>query len=185
MRGELEGAVVRNVVWPPAPDALRPGSGIGHGTPVWEVGARRSSPRASFSRNGYPGDCNEGRVGGGRSQECGLAPGAGRTTPWVGHWAWNAGLGSWGNAQFAQGVIPGEPLRGGLGQGNGEERSPASGYAVGRRIDGNCAATMRVRSGVAVRPEHVKFADRLLVVGSYAAVMGKQPELVVRSNRRV
>ena len=42
---------------------------------------------------------------------------------------------------------------------------------------------MSVRSGDAVRPEHVKFADRLLVVGSYAAVMWKRPELEVRSNR--
>ncbi len=32
-------------LWPPAPDALRPGSGIGHGTPVWGGGERRSSPR--------------------------------------------------------------------------------------------------------------------------------------------
>ncbi len=94
-------------------------------------------------------------------------------------------IGGWGKAQFAQGVIPGEPLRGGIGEGNGEERSPASGYVVGRRIDGNCAATMSVRSGVAVRPEHVKPAMPLPVSRSYAAVMWKQPELVVRSNRRV
>ena len=56
MRGELEGAVVRNVVWPPAPDALRPGSGIGHGTPVWEVGEMRSSPKVSFRESRYVGD---------------------------------------------------------------------------------------------------------------------------------
>ena len=34
MRGELKGNVARNVVWPRAPGALRPGSGIGHGTPI-------------------------------------------------------------------------------------------------------------------------------------------------------
>ena len=44
---------------------------------------------------------------------------------------------------------------------------------------------MSVRSGVAVRPEHVETAVPLSVSSSYAAVVGKQPELVVRSNRRV
>ena len=44
---------------------------------------------------------------------------------------------------------------------------------------------MSVRSAVAVRPEHVETAVPLSVSSSYAAVMGKQPELVVRSNRRV
>ncbi len=44
---------------------------------------------------------------------------------------------------------------------------------------------MSVRSAVAVRPEHVETAVPLPVSSSYAAVMGKQPELVVRSNRRV
>ncbi len=32
-------------LWPPVPDALRPGTGIGHGTPGWAGGERRSSPR--------------------------------------------------------------------------------------------------------------------------------------------
>ena len=44
---------------------------------------------------------------------------------------------------------------------------------------------MSVRSAVAVRPERVKAAVPLSVSSSYAAVVGKQPELVVRSNRRV
>ena len=36
-----------------------------------------------------------------------LAPGAGRTTPRDWHWAWHAGLGRWGKAQFAQGLFAG------------------------------------------------------------------------------
>ena len=79
----------------------------------------------------------------------------------------------------------GKLLRWGIGEGNGEERSPAGGYAVSQRTDGNCAATMSVRPGIAVRPEHVKAAVPLSVSSSYAAIMGKQPELVVSSNRRV
>ena len=57
------------------------------------VGARRSSPRVLLSRSANPGGCNDGEIGEGRSWGCGLAPGAGRTPPWVWHWAWNAGLG--------------------------------------------------------------------------------------------
>ena len=72
-----------------------------------------------------------------------------------------------------------------MGEGNGEERSPASGYVVGHQSGGNCAATMSVRSAVAVRPEQEEAAVPLPVSSSYAAVVGKQPELVVRSNRRV
>ena len=47
------------------------------------------------------------------------------------------------------------------------------------------AATMGVRSVAAGRPEQGEAAVPLSVSSSYAAVMGKQPELVVRSNRRV
>ena len=65
------------------------------------------------------------------------------------------------------------------------QRSPANGYVVRRRTGGNCAATMSVRSAVAVRPEQEEAAVPLPVSSSYAAVMGKRPELDVRSNRRV
>ena len=119
-----------------------------------------------------------------RSPECGLSTAPDALRPRSG-FGMERRMGGWSKTQFAQGVIPGELLRGGLGEGNGEERSPASGYVVSHRTNGDCAATMSVRPGVAVRPEHVKFADRLLVVGSYAAVVWKQSELVVRSNRRV
>ena len=114
-----------------------------------------------------------------------VVPGAGRTTPWVGHWARNAELGGWRKTQFGQGVIPGKLLSGGIREGNGRERSPANGYVVSHRTDGNCAAKVSVRSAIAVRPEQEEVAVRLPVSSSYAAVMGKQPELVVRSNRRV
>ena len=98
--------------------------------------------------------------------------------------------GDWSKTQFAQSVFSGQAAilgngSWGIREGNGEERSPASGYVVSRRIDGNCASTMRVRSGVAGRPVHVETAVPLSVFNSYAAVVGKQPELVVRSNRRV
>ena len=127
MRGELEGAVVRNVVWPPAPDALRPGSDIGHGTPVW-----------------------------------GLAKGAVRP----GCYAWDAAR---------------------LGNKRGKGRGTQSGQWLRREPPrrGNCAATMSARSAVAVRPEQGEAAVPLPVSNSYAAVVGKQPELIVRSNRRV
>ena len=128
MRGELEGGtkpVMRP--WPQAPDALRPGTGTGHGKPV----------------------------------------------------------GGWSKAQFAQGAIPGKLLSGGLGEGNGEERSAARGYVISHRTDGDCAATVSVRSAVAVRPEQWEAAAPLPVSSSYAAGVGKRPELAVRSNRRV
>ena len=51
--------------------------------------------------------------------------------------------------------------------------------------NGNCAATVSVRSAVAARPEQGEAAVPLPVSSSYAAVVGKRPELVVRSNRRV
>ena len=96
------------------------------------VGARRSSPRVLFSGNANPGGCNEGELKGNVARNVvwprrrthyalGLALGMERR------------LGDWRKAQFAQGVIPGELLRGGIGEGNGEERSAASGYVVGRR----------------------------------------------------
>ena len=34
-----------------------------------------------------------------------VAPGAGRTPPWVWQWAWNAEFGGWSKTQFAQDVI--------------------------------------------------------------------------------
>ena len=64
-----------------------------------------------------------------------LIPGAGRTPPWVWHWALNAGLGGWRKTQFTQGVIPRDLLRGGIREGNGEERSPARGYVVNHRAE--------------------------------------------------
>ena len=78
-----------------------------------------------------------------------------------------------------------ELLRGGMGEENGGERSPANGYAVSQRTDGNCAATASVRSAVAVRPEQGEAAAPLPVSSSYAAVVGKRPEGENRSNRRV
>ena len=62
-----------------------------------------------------------------------FGPGAGR------HYALGLALGmerrfgGLSKAQFAQGVIPGELLLGGIGEGNGEERRPVSGYVVSRR----------------------------------------------------
>ena len=149
------------------------------------AGARRSSPRVLFSGNANPGGCNEGRVGEERSWGCGFNPRR-RTHSALGvALSMERRFGGWRKAQSAQGVIPRKLLRGGLGEGNGEERSPASGYVVSRRIDGNCASTMSVRSADSVQPEQGEAAEPLPVSNSYAAVVGKQPELVVRSNRRV
>ncbi len=127
MRGELKGNVARNVVWPRAPDALRPGSGIGHGTPIG--GLEQDAVRPVHY-----------------SQE----------------------TATWGNS---------------WGKGRGTQSGRWLHHQPPRR--GNCAATVSVRPAVAVRPEHVKAAVRLPLPSSYAAVMGKQPERVVRSNRRV
>ena len=132
MCGELERTAAGDVALTPAPDALRPGSGIGQGTPV-----------------------------GGLAKDA-VRPGSVR---------WDA--------------KHGKLLRGGIGEGNGEERSEARGYVVGHRTSGDCAATVSVRSAVAARPEQGEPAVPLPVSRSYAAIMGKQPELVVRSNRRV
>ena len=91
-------------------------------------------------------------------------------------------IGSWRKAQFAQGgVVPWELLT----EGKGEERSPANGRVVSYRADGNCAAIASVRSVVASRPERVEPAVRYSLFSSYAAVVMGQPELVIRSNRRV
>ena len=51
--------------------------------------------------------------------------------------------------------------------------------------NGNCAATVSVRSDIAVRPEQREAAVPLPLSSRYAAVMGKRLELDVRSNRRV
>ena len=48
-----------------------------------------------------------GELKGNVARNVAVALGAGRTTPWVWHWAWNAGLGGWRNAQFAQGLFAG------------------------------------------------------------------------------
>ena len=73
------------------------------------VGARRRSPRVLLNRNANPGGCYcyEGRVGGNVARNVAVAPCAGRTTPWVWHWAWNAGLRGWRKAQLAQGLFAG------------------------------------------------------------------------------
>ena len=125
--GELKRNVARNVVWPPAPDALRPGSGIGHGTPI-----------------------------GGLEKDA-----------------------------VSQCVIPGQAAM--LGNRRGKRGGTQSGQWLRRKPShrGNCATTMSVRSAVAVRPEQDESAVPLSVSSNYAAVMGKQPELVVRSNRVV
>ena len=99
-------------------------------------------------------------------------------------------FGGWSKTQFAQGVSSRQAATLGNGswgirEGNGEERSPASAYVVSRRVDGNCASTMSVRSADSVQPEQGEAAVPLPVSSSYAAVVGKQPELVIRSNRRV
>ena len=57
-------------------------------------------------------------------------------------------FGDWRKAQCAQGVMPGMLLDWGIREGNGEERSPACGYAVRRRTNGNCVATVSIRSAV-------------------------------------
>ena len=76
--------------------------------------------------------------------------------------------GGWQRTQLGQGVIPGKLLRGR----NGGERSPATGYAVRYRPDGNCVATVSVRSAVvADGPERVKPAMPLPVSGNCAAAV--------------
>ena len=105
-----------------------------------------------------------------------LRPGSGAAT-------WNAGWGfgegrSWARASFLDNWY--------LGVGNGEERSPAAGYAVSDQPGGNRVARASVRSAVSVRPEHVEAAAALLVFDSNPAVIVTvQPEPVVRSSRYV
>ena len=118
-----------------------------------------------------------------------LAPGAGRTTPWVWHWAWNAGLGVGERRSSPRVYIAGTRNLGTAMRGNergtkgNAVRPMATSSATGP--NGNCAATICVRPDVAVRPEQGESAVRLPLSSSYAAVMGKRPELDVRSNRRV
>ena len=147
------------------------------------VGARRSSPRALFSGNANPGGCNEGRMGE-PVWETSYPPGAGSTPPWVWHWAWNAGLGVGARRNSPRVSFLGNCY---VGDRRRERNATQSGQWLRRKPpdDGNCAATMSVRSAVAVRPEQGEAAVRLPVSSSYAAVMGKRPELDVRSNRRV
>ena len=93
--------------------------------------------------------------------------------------------GGWSKTQFAQGVFSGQAAT--LGNRRGKGRGTQSGQWLRRRPPhrGNCAAMMSVQSAVAVRPEHGEAAVPLPLSSSYAAVMGKRPELDVRSNRRV
>ena len=91
----------------------------------------------------------------------------------------NAGCGGWRKTQVGQGVIhrerePWKLLRGG----KGEERSPVNGVCVE-------VETVSVRSDPAGRPEHVEAAVPLPMFSSYAAVVLKQPERCLRSNRSV
>ena len=58
-----------------------------------------------------------GELKGNVARNVAVAHGAGRTTPWVGHWARNAELGGWRKTQFGQGVIPGKLLSGGIREG--------------------------------------------------------------------
>ena len=122
-----------------------------------------------------------------------LTPGAGRTTPWVWHWAWNAGLGVGERRSSPRVYIAGTRNLGTAMRGNERgERRGTKGNAV-RPVatssatgpNGNCAATVSVRSAIAVRPGQGEAAVRLPLSSSYAAVMGKRPELDVRSNRRM
>ena len=83
--------------------------------------------------------------------------------------------------QLGRGVIPGKLL----GEGKGEERSPASGDLVCHGDDGDCVAEASVRSGIPGRPEHRKAAARLREFSSYAAGLEKRPEGCARSNRNV
>ena len=125
-RGEWVNPFGRRVTRPER-DALRPGSGIGHGTPIG--GLEKGAVRPGCHSRGAA------RLGNRRGKRRGT--------------------------QFGQWLCREPPHR------------------------GNCAATMSVRSAFAVRPEQGEAAVPLPVSSSYAAVMGKQPELVVRSNRRV
>ena len=92
---------------------------------------RRSSPRVLFNGNENPGGCDEGRVEGNRSQECGFAPRR-RTHRALGL-ALNIGrrLGDWSKAQFAQGVIPGKAAT--RGNRRGERRGTQSGRWLCRK----------------------------------------------------
>ena len=93
---------------------------------------------------------------------------AGRTTPWVWRWKWKRRLGVDERRSSARAVSPGNCWE----RGNGEERSPARGYAVRYRPDGNCVATVSVRPAVvADGPERVKPAVPLPVSGNCAAAV--------------
>ena len=120
MRGELERNAAGDVALTPAPDALRPGSGIGHGTPVW-----------AFEQGAVRPGCH------------------------------SRGTATWGNRR-------------------GKGRGTQSGQWLRRKPPhrGNCVATVRVRSAVAVRPEQDEPAVPLPVSSSYAAVMGSSRSLL-------
>ncbi len=87
--------------------------------------------------------------------------------------------GSYRKAQFGQGVISWEQLR------RGRVRNAATGYAVRGQSGVNRVERVSVRPVVAVGPEHVEAAALLPLFNGYAAVEVKQPEPVIRYNRRV
>ena len=131
---------------------------------------RRAHSAQSETRNGErrfgglaqdavrPGSCPSGRTTRLRRTHSALGLALEKGTP----------SGGWQRTQLGQGVIPGKLLRGR----NGEERSPATGYAVRYRPDGNCVATVSVRSAVvADGPERVKPAVPLPVSGNCAAAV--------------
>ena len=113
-------------------------------------------------------------------------PGARRTAPRAGQRNGKSRGGSWGKTQLAQGVIPGLPLRGGNGE-HGEQRGAAGGYSISHPGAGNRVAKASVRPAAVADglPERREPAAPLLLLGSRAAGIGRQPELVVVSDRRM
>ena len=143
--------------------------------------------RVLFSGNANPGDCYEGELERDEAGDVALPPAADALRPDLAL-AWKPmGAGEWRSSHRvgSRGRETREAARRGNWRGNW--RGTQSGQWLRRQPPhrGNCAATVSVRSAIAVRPEQEEAAVPLPGSSSYAAVAGKQPELDVRCNRRV
>ena len=78
--------------------------------------------------------------------------------------------------------FPAKLLRGRIREGNGEERSAASGYVISHRTDGNCVAAVSVRPGTCPTGA-CRSSGAVPLLSSYAAAMWKLSEGESRSNR--
>ena len=157
------------MAWLPPRHPLRPETGAPTENAGWGLEQDAARPGCYSAGTRTLEAATRGELKGTAAGDVALIPGAGRTTPWVWHWAWNADWGAGERRSSPRVYIAGTRNLGTAMR--GERRGTQCGQWLRREPPRrrNCAATVSVRSGVAVRPEHVEAADRLLLLRSHSA----------------